>query len=367
MSVEVDVYPAEPITFQTVDGFPKGDPGKDGAPGPPGPEGPSASRVIVWGDYDVDDLKHSLVSGVIGAEHDRVPTIVGESLHVQSNETHTDNQRREIWLVDDRDLADADVTVRLEAPSEIGGPGGGMTPQPGLALRVRDYGDGTGALININFNIYGGFGPWNVGIWTWSTNEHGLESTRSLQQRTQGHWSTPVRRSQFRAAQRTSDPDRDFYYLDDPNMFLPGDQVVVSKAFPSKWEYEEPGTFEGMIFGGALVALPSSVEAFDTPGEQAFGVVTHVKGDYTVGVDTRYNFPCYVRARVVGNTLWCKSWVEGATHEPEWGFTMDLSDDPYLPKTGKVGLMTCHLANNAQAGGPNYVAFGPMSIDPISR
>lgn len=289
-------------------------------------------------------------------EPEHIPSISGDSLRISSTAAHVDGNRREVWTISDEIYTDVEVLARIDPPSEIGG--SGMTPQVGLILRLHDNEADSRSMLNVDNNIYTTFGPVNFGRWT-STDQR-TAGTTGL---TLGDNRTiPLASRSSSIISRT----RTFYgrWFDTfgvssgPGGFEPGDKVDIESTEPG-WSRSAATVIRATDDGQITVASPAGASE-SVPLTLDVGSITLTSGTYrTQSVTPRRHFPAWVRVRIVRSTLAVKWWLDG-TAEPPVFTSLDLSGDPDLPSSGKIGLLANHLH-----GAGNYVTYGPVEIVPL--
>lgn len=308
---------------------------------------PSSDTLSQWN-------QHTITGS--GSEPAHRLAVVGNELRINSSEANTDGNQRELWTLDG-DHADVDVTVRIDRPSSLGS---GFTPQPGIALRYHDDGDGSGRALIIDGNIWSrNFDRMIVGLWSWPKNSSAkvaiaaIGTPLPLQERVAG--ITGVTRN-------AGHPATDVFSIDQsssPNSafgFRKGDRVDVATAVDPGFD-QKNAVITQVGSGGALIAVshPGTTDA------SAFATeVGTIKFHYADGVDPRAFYPRYVRARIVGSTLQVKTWLVEQP-EPGWQFTETIPAGLDVPRSGEVGLVANHLH-----GAGRYIAFGQVEVTKVT-
>ncbi len=294
-----------------------------------------------------------------------VMEVVDGSFQVRSSAANTDGNRRELWALDD-DHGDVDVTLRIDAPSSLGG---SFTPQPGLALRFDDGADGSGTALVIDTNVWSrNFDQLMVGVWSWpASNDTGVDIDQI---------GEPIqldeRLARIVGAGRNADePTTDIFGVGPPYDpfseygFAEGDLVDVTASDEGFTQRRARIVSVAPRSGLISVERPEAAEpvAFSpVAGTIKFHYADgDAAGADTDGVDPRMLYPRYVRARITESTLQVKSWLVERP-EPGWQLTETLPDDVDLPETGRVALVVNHLH-----GAERHVAFGGLSITPLAN
>lgn len=320
------------------------------------PDDPARSVTIVPSASAVGRFTPHTISS-FQDEPPRKMVFTDGELRVASTEAHTDGNHREIWSLNG-DHADVDVTLRIERPSSLGG---SFKPQPGLALRFEDDGEGAGRALIVDTNI------WNehydrmiVGFWSWpapTTSRVAIDQigdTLAMQERMA--IITGVVRS-------SGVPATDVYTVDAPWQpsapygFAVGDPVDVATVADESFSHTA-ARISAISPDGELISVEHPGAAEPAGFALELGSIKFHYSDR--GVDPRAFYPRYFRARLVGRDLQVKSWLV-EDPEPGWQFSESVPDEIDLPATGRVGLVANHLH-----GADRYLAYGTIRIDPVT-
>ncbi|HET8931643.1 MAG TPA: hypothetical protein VFN21_13360 [Acidimicrobiales bacterium] len=275
---------------------------------------------------------------------------------VHSTAANTDGNQRELWTLDGNHR-DVDVTVRIDGPSSLGG---AFTPQPGLALRYHDDGNGAGRALIIDGNIWSrNYDRMIVGSWNWPAK---TETTVRIEAIGEPLLLQERKAGIIGVSRHAGDPTTDEFTVDrsvdlgGQHGFAVGDRVDISTAIDDSYaqtgaEITAINPKDGLI----------SVEHPGVTTASGFAPdVGAVKFHYTdAGVDPRAFYPRYVRARLVGSTIQVKSWLIEEP-EPGWQFSETAPRRLDIPSTGQVGLVANHLH-----GAGRFIAFGKVTITPV--
>ncbi len=309
---------------------------------------PSKGTVSLW-------TRHTITSGRSEPAH--TMTVVDGEYRVNSTAANTDGNQRELWSFD-RDYTDVDVTVRIDEPSSLGG---AFTPQPGIALRYHDDGNGAGRALIIDGNIWSrNYDRMIIGLWSWPGDSSTKVDISQI--------GEPLQLQERKAAivgvtREAGDPATDVFAVDPssdpmgPFGFRVGDRVDITTAIDHSYA-RASAEISAVSADGGLISVRHPGETRASAFAADVGVVKFHYDD--TGVDPRAFYPRYVRARVVGSTIQVKSWlVEGP--EPGWQVTATIPSRLDVPESGRVGLVANHLH-----GAGRYIAFGQVQIRPVT-
>lgn len=299
--------------------------------------------------------QHTITSSRSDPAH--AMTFTDGEFRVNSTARNTDGNQRELWALE-QDYDDLDVTVRIDRPSSLGGD---FTPQPGIALRYRDDGNGAGRALIIDGNIWSrNYDRMIVGLWTWPSQSKTKVEIDAI--------GEPLQLDERVAniigvTREAGDPATDVLAVDSsagpagPYGFAVGDRVDISTAVDKS--YARTGVeIDSIATGSGLISVKHPGETAASPFASEVGLV---KFHYTdEGVDPRAFYPRYVRARLVGSTIQVKTWLVEQP-EPGWQFSATIPARMDLPSSGRVGLVANHLH-----GADRFIAFGQMTITPVN-
>jgi len=284
-------------------------------------------------------------------------TVVGGSYRVNSTAANTDGNQRELWTLDG-EYTDVDVTVRIDRPSSLGG---AFSPQPGLALRYHDDGNGAGRALIIDSNIWSrNYDRMIIGLWKWPGPAVGKVSISEL--------GAPLLLEERKAgilgvARSAGDPATDVYAVapssapSGPDGFEVGDRVDIATAVDRSYAHRNV-EISAIDRDNGLISVRHPGVTSAAPFHTEVGVVKFHYSD--AGVDPRAFYPRYVRARIVGSTVQVKSWLVERP-EPGWQFSETIPSGLDVPASGQIGLVSNHLH-----GAGRFIAFGPVTIRPVT-
>ncbi len=308
---------------------------------------PSAAAVPRWQQHTISSFRSEPAHEMRFSD--------GE-FRVHSTAQNTDGNQRELWALDG-DHGDVDVTVRIDEPSSLGG---AFTPQPGIALRYRDDGNGAGRALIIDGNIWSrNYDRMIVGLWTWPAKTRTTVRIQTIGEPLQ----LQERKAGIIGVTRTAgDPATDVFAVDPPadlagpHGFAVGDRVDISTAIDGSYARTD-AEITAIARDDGLVSVRHPGVTTASPFAPDVGAI---KFHYTdAGVDPRAFYPRYVRARIVGSTIQVKSWLIEQS-EPGWQLTETIPTDLDVPSTGQVALVANHLH-----GAGRFIAFGPVTITPV--
>lgn len=338
----------------TLQGGPKGD------PGPPQKFVRDWSRDGVEGVFGVQYWQY-MTPGTDGPEHSL--SVSGDSLRIGSAAENLNGNRREAWIVSDKDFDDFEILVRIDRPSNINSSAiaGGMTPQTGLMLRGTGVGESSGKAIAMFVNVFGSYGPLNVyNFRPWAVDETGHvddSGASSAGSVSMSKLTVPIKAAGI---------------LSGNIIVVPADgvdSVVVSQMSGQLVDYA-PGTItNGITAVNGKTASNIFGLAFDSGGQadKALGFVNDATVKYSdistsngTPVPSQAWYPAYLRVRLVGRQMKTKWWHSVLPEPRNWMNTVNLSAD--APTKGKIGLVANHMF-----GADNYIAYGPVEITPIQK
>lgn len=311
---------------------------------------PSATSTKLWQQHTITESSRN------GHQPPHRITFHDDQLRVSSAESDSDGNRREIWTTG-HDVGDVDVIARIDQPSSLGG---AFKPQPGIALRYRDEGDGRGRALVIDANIWTqNFDRLMVGLWSWPSA--GPTKVRIAP-------IGPAIRLDERQAEITGvlrnagDPATDVYLvgrsmdLTSPFAFARGDHVDIRTAIDKSFEHTDAVVDVVDPKAGLITVRHPGVRAAKAAATDTGSIRFHWDPK---NAPTRSLYPRYIRARIIGSTLQVKSWLVDEP-EPGWQFSAVIPESLGVPASGKIGLVANHLW-----GAGRYLAFGDVTITPL--
>ena len=256
-------------------------------------------------------------SSVEATQPEHTLSIVGDSLRVSASAENTGGNVREIWPLSDDEFTDVEILARIDPPSEIRFATDHMTPQPGLALRVHDNGDGTTNLINVDVNIVYTYTPWYAGVWTATDNGDG---TSEITQHTQQTVQMPSRQTWVLSRQRIDYSFLgagwcDTFVVSDVSGFVAGDVVDVVSSGATFSRSGVTVLSVDPVKQTIVVNSPTGQTSAVAVTPDA-GTVALTSGSYKDGIAVRRYYPQMLRVRIIGDQLMVKSWVGGVSAAP---------------------------------------------------
>ncbi|MBS1847051.1 MAG: hypothetical protein JST73_02130 [Actinobacteria bacterium] len=323
----------------------------------PRPDHASSPRLIVPSPASVGLWHHATITspGDDRTQPAHVLSYADGEMRVRAEPGDTEPNRREVWVLHDDD-ADSDTTVRIGAPSSLGG---AFNPQPGIALRVSTAADGSGRALVIDGNVWAdNFARMIIGVWSWPADGSQVKIDIVTDQLVLDERVAPIIATLRNAGNPADDvfvvsPSTD---LRGPDALHAGDHVDITSSLDGRYSQTNATvTAVSADRGWITVSHPGASDAI--PLEAAVGTIRlHASGNIR---DPRSLYPRYLRVRITGSRLEVKTWLTG-TPQPDWQFIGTVPKRFDLPTRGSIGLISNHLFGAGQ-----YLAFGDVAITPI--